>query len=77
MDDSVAVTIDKIDSEHKEELQKFKKDVQGSRLIEYWKTPDDLTQKVSISLHKQMDRKNVLDGLEQIHLISKKAMHNY
>ena len=28
MDDSVAVTIDKIDSEHKEELQKFKKDVQ-------------------------------------------------
>lgn len=57
MDDSVAVTIDKIDSEHKEELQKFKKDVQGSRLIEYWKTPDDLAQKVSISLHKQMDRK--------------------
>ena len=57
MDDSVAVTLDKIDSEHKEELQKFKKDVQGSRLIEYWKTADDLAQKVSISLHKQMDRK--------------------
>lgn len=57
MDDSVAVTLDKIDSEHKEELQKFKKDVLGSRLIEYWKTADDLAQKVSISLHKQMDRK--------------------
>lgn len=57
MDDSVEVTLDKIDSEHKEELQKFKKDVLGSRLIEYWKTADDLAQKVSISLHKQMDRK--------------------
>lgn len=34
MDDSVAVTIDKIDSEHKEELQKFKKDVLSIPLSE-------------------------------------------
>ena len=60
---------EKMEKDHPEKLKIFKKEVKTGRLVEGWKNADDLAQKLSISLHKQMDRKNDQAGLEQIHSI--------
>lgn len=38
-------------------LAAFKNEVQKNRMVEWWKTPDELARKVTAALHKQMDRK--------------------
>lgn len=57
IDDSVPVLPEKMEKDHPEELMAFKQEVKTERLVEWWKNADDLAQKLSISLHKQMDRK--------------------
>ena len=57
IDDSVPVLPEKMEKDHPEELMAFKQEVKTGRLVEWWKNADDLAQKLSISLHKQMDRK--------------------
>ena len=57
IDDSVPVLPEKMEKDHPEELMAFKQEVKTGRLVEWWKNADDLAQKISISLHKQMDRK--------------------
>ena len=46
-----------MEKDHPEKLKIFKKEVKTGRLVEGWKNADDLAQKLSISLHKQIDRK--------------------
>lgn len=43
--------------EKAERLNKFKADVATGRIVEWWKTADELAYKVTAALHKQMDRK--------------------
>lgn len=57
IDDSVPVTPDKMEKKNPDKLEEFKADVKTGRLVQWWKNADDLAQMVSISLHKQMDRK--------------------
>lgn len=57
IDDSVPLTKDKMEHENQDKLNAFINEVKSGRLIEYWNSSDDLAQKVSISLRKQMDRK--------------------
>lgn len=57
IDDSVPVLPEKMEKDHPEELMAFKQEVKTGRQVEWWKNADDLAQKLSISLHKQMDRK--------------------
>lgn len=57
IDDSAPVQPANIEKENLEKLEAFKKEVKTGRLVEWWTTPDDLAQKLSISLHKQIDRK--------------------
>lgn len=45
------------DSEKNKKLDKFKTDVKAGRVVEWWKTPDELALKVTAALHKQMDKK--------------------
>lgn len=57
IDDNVPVLPEKMEKAHPEELMAFKQEVKTGRLVEWWKNADDLAQKLSISLHKQIDRK--------------------
>lgn len=57
IDDSVSVLPEKMERDNPEKLKAFKQEVKTGRLVEWWKNSDDLAQKLSISLHKQMDRK--------------------
>ena len=57
IDDSVPVLPEKMERDNPEKLKAFKQEVKTGRLVEWWKNADDLAQKLSISLHKQMDRK--------------------
>lgn len=57
IDDNAPVSLEKIEKDNLEKLRAFKNEVKQGRLVEYWRNPDELAQKVSISLHKQMDRK--------------------
>lgn len=45
------------DPEKCKKLDMFKADVKTGRVVEWWKTPDELALKVTAALHKQMDRK--------------------
>lgn len=45
------------DPKKMERLAAFKNDVENGRMVEWWKTPDELALKVTAALHKQMDRK--------------------
>lgn len=45
------------DLKKSKKLDLFKDDVKSGRIVEWWKTPDELAQKVTAALHKQMDRK--------------------
>lgn len=40
-----------------QKLEEFKEEVKTGRLVDWWETSDELVQKVTIALHKQMDRK--------------------
>ena len=57
IDDNVPVLPEKMEKDYPEKLKAFKQEVKTGRLVEWWKNSDDLAQKLSISLHKQMDRK--------------------
>lgn len=45
------------DSQKIEKLVAFKNEVKNDRIVEWWETPDELAQKVTAALHKQMNRK--------------------
>lgn len=57
IDDNVPRRLEDIEKENAEKLNAFKEEVKKGRLVEWWENSDELAQKVSISLHKQMDRK--------------------
>ena len=57
IDDSVPVPPGNVETEHIKEFQKFKESVKRGRTVEWWKNPDDLAQKVTASLYKQISRK--------------------
>lgn len=59
LDDSVPVKKDYIetDVDKIQKLESFKAAVKQDRLVEWWKTTDELAQKVTAALHKQMVRK--------------------
>ena len=57
LDDNVAVKPEYVETEHRDELDAFKKAVKTGRLVEWWKTPDELAQKVTAALYKQITRK--------------------
>lgn len=57
IDEKVPVQPANIEKDNLEKLEAFKKEVKAGRLVEWWITPDDLAQKLSISLHKQIERK--------------------
>ena len=58
IDDCVAVTLEKMekDADKKEKLEMFKDEVKSERLIQWWTSKDDLANKVSIALAKQINR---------------------
>lgn len=56
--DSVNPTVDKVDEEQnkREKLADFKKTVMTGRNVDRWSNPDELAQKVTAALHKQIIR---------------------
>lgn len=59
IDDSVPLTKDHIETDAAkiEKLAAFKAAVKDGRLVEWWKTPEDLAQKVTTALYKQINRR--------------------
>ena len=57
IDDNVPVLPEKMERDNPEKLEAFKQEIIEKRLIKKWKNLDDLAQKVSNSLHDQIDRK--------------------
>lgn len=56
MDDNVAVKPEDVEYDHREEFTAFKNAVKTDRLVEWWKNPDELAQKVTNALYKQITR---------------------
>lgn len=56
LDDSVPVKPEDIETEHRSEFEAFKATIKTGRIVEWWKNPDDLAQKVTVSLYKQITR---------------------
>lgn len=56
LDDSVAVKPENVETIYREELTAFKNAVKNGRLVEWWKNPDELAQKVTTALYKQITR---------------------
>ena len=56
MDESIPVKPENVEIEHREELAAFRQTVKTGRLVEWWKTSDELAQKVTAALHNQMLR---------------------
>ena len=56
LDDNVAVKPEFVETDHREKLTAFKNDVKTGRLVEWWKNPDELAQKVTAALYKQITR---------------------
>lgn len=56
IDDSALVKSKDVENEHRKELAAFKETVKTGRLVEWWKTSDELAQKVTAALHNQMSR---------------------
>ena len=56
--DSVAVTPDKMEDKNdkKEKLEDFKKEVATGRTVQWWTSSEDLANKVSIALNKQIHK---------------------
>lgn len=61
IDDCVAVTPKKMeqDADRKEKLERFKDEVKSGRMLQWWTSKDDLANKVSIALSKQINRGKV------------------
>lgn len=59
MDDEVPLKKEYVetDTEKIEKLREFKESVKCGRLVEWWKTPDELAQKVTTALYKQISRR--------------------
>lgn len=56
LDDSVPVKPEYVERENPGKLAEFKDAVKTDRLVEWWKTPDELAQKVTTALYKQITR---------------------
>ena len=56
LDDDVAVKPEYMETENCDKLSAFKTAVKTGRLVEWWKTSDELAQKVSVALYKQTTR---------------------
>lgn len=56
INDNVPVKPEFIEKDHPEKLDAFKTLVKTGRLVEWWSNPDDLAQKVTNSLYKQITR---------------------
>ncbi|MDC7290699.1 DUF4062 domain-containing protein [Blautia schinkii] len=56
LDDNVAVKPEYVETENRDKLIAFKTAVKTGRLVEWWKTSDDLAQKVTAALYKQITR---------------------
>lgn len=56
LDDDVAVKPEFIETKNSDKLTAFKTEVKTGRLVEWWKTTDELAQKVTASLYKQITR---------------------
>ena len=56
LDDNVAVKPEFVETDYREELTAFKNAVKTGRLVEWWETPDELAQKVTAALYKQITR---------------------
>ena len=56
LDDSIPVKPENMERDNLEKLFAFKNAVKNGRLVEWWKTPDDLAQKVTAALYKQITR---------------------
>lgn len=57
IDDDVPVKAENVEKDHQEEFKAFKEAVKTGRTVEWWKNPDDLAQKVTAALYKQIGRK--------------------
>lgn len=56
LDDNTAVKPEYVEVDHREELIAFKNAVKTGRLVEWWKNSDELAQKVTAALYKQISR---------------------
>ncbi len=58
IDENVAITPDKMeqDADKKEKLKQFIKETQNGRTVQWWTSKEDLANKVSIALMKEMDK---------------------
>lgn len=56
IDDNVAVKREFMETKNYDKLIAFKDLVKKDRLVEWWKTTDDLAQKVTMALYKQITR---------------------
>lgn len=56
IDDAVLVKPENIEKDHPEKLESFKETVKSHRLVEWWNNPDELAQKVTVALYKQITR---------------------
>ena len=56
IDDNVPVLPENVERDNPCKLEAFKDFVKMGRLVEWWKTPDELAQKVTASLFKQITR---------------------
>lgn len=56
INDNVPVKPKFVEKDHPEKLEAFKTLVKAGRLVEWWSNPDDLAQKVTNSLYKQITR---------------------
>ena len=54
--DNVPVKPENIEKDHPEKLASFKETVKSGRLVEWWETNDELAQKVTVALYKQITR---------------------
>lgn len=56
MDDNVSVFPEHIEKDHPDKLVAFNNLVKTGRMVEWWKTTDELAQKVTVALYKQITR---------------------
>lgn len=56
IDDNVAVKPEFMETKNYDKLIEFKELVKRDRLVEWWETTDDLAQKVTMALYKQITR---------------------
>ena len=56
IDDSVPVKAAYVEKKHIKEFDKFKADVKKGRTVTWWNNADELAQKVTAALHKEIER---------------------